>query len=306
VLLIFATLLRRFARIFLVYALGMAAALAGVAVLAPRLGLAGAILGFDLGQLVIVAALSGMTFHSFPPSRERLPLIRAFGRFRNLFLSGTLYYWGIWVDKIVVWFTAGQPYPGTFIRTFEPYDIPVFFASLALIPGMVYFMVTAETQFFVRLKVFLKCLRSAMYRDIQEKKYRLLQSAVAGFREQSALQGIFTVVLIVGAREIAVGLLGGVQVLTLRLTFAAVFFHLSYLTLLIYLYYFQVYARSALLALLYFVVNLAVSLALAAARAWALAPLAYLAAGMVATGVGLRVLHVSARSLDRLLYASYG
>lgn len=308
VLLIFASLLRRFTRIFAVYAAGMAGALGGVAVLTPELGLGGAILGFDLGQLVIVVTLSIMCFQGYPPSRKEkgVSIFRAFRQFRYLFFSGTLYYWGIWVDKVVYWFAAGAPFPGTFIRTFEPYDIPVFFANLALIPGMVYFMVIAETQFFLRLKVFLKSLQGAIYRDIQERKYRLLRSANQGLREQSVLQGIFTVILILGSRELALTVLGGVGVLTLRLTFAAVFFHLSYLTLLIYLFYFQVYRRSAALALVYFGVNLASSVALSILGWWEYAPIPYLAAGLVSTVIGLRVVDASARSLDRLLYASYG
>lgn len=306
VLLIFASLLRRFARIFLVYLAGMVAALLGVSALTPSLGVAGALLGFDLGQLVIVAALCVMSFRGYPPARIPFRTIfAAFRTFRDLFLSGTFYYWGIWVDKVVYWFTTGERFPGTFVRTFDAYDIPVFFSNLALIPGLVYFMVITETDFFVRLKLFLKSLQTGIYRTIQERKYRLLQSAMHGLREQTVLQGLFTVLLILGAREIATTLLGGVDTLLLRLTFAAVFFHLSYLTLLIYLFYFQVFKRSALLAMLFFAVNLTGSLLISAAGAYRYAALPYLVAGLVATVAGLRLVNASARSLDRLLYASY-
>lgn len=307
VLMIFASLLRRFARIFLVYLSGMAAAVLGVMGLAPSLGLGGALLGFDLGQLVIVVALSVMSFRGYPPARFPFKqLFAAFGKLRFLFLSGTFYYWGIWVDKAVYWMARGEPYPGTFVRTFDAYDIPVFFANLAMIPGLIYFMVITETDFFVRLKVFLRSLQSGTYRAIQERKYRLLKSARKGLNEQALLQGIFTVVLVLGGREIAVTLLGGVDVTILRLTFAAVFFHLSYLTLLIYLFYFQVYERSALLALLFFVVNLAGSLLASQGGAIQYAPLPYLAAGIVSTAAGLHLVEVSARSLDRLLYLRWG
>jgi polysaccharide biosynthesis protein PelG len=307
VLMIFASLLRRFARIFLAYAAGMATALLGVAVLTPTLGLAGALLGFDLGQLLIVVALAVMSFRGFPPAR--VPLRVIFGAFRKswyLFLSGTFYYWGIWADKIVYWITLGNTFPGTFVRTYDPYDIPVFFANLAMIPGLVYFMVITETGFFVRLKVFLRSLQSGIYRAIQERKYRLLQSATRGLREQAALQGLFTAVLVLGAHEISTTLLGGVDETLLRLTFAAVFFHLSYLTLMTYLFYFQVYRRSALLAALFLVTNLAGSIVVGVAGAAQYAPLPYLLAGLIATGAGLRLVNASARSLDRLLFRSYG
>jgi len=306
VLLIFASLLRRFARIFLVYLAGMAAALMGVSALAPSLGLGGALLGFDLGQLVIVGALSVMSFRGYPPTRIPFRTIfAAFRKFWHLFLSGTFYYWGIWIDKVVYWLTTGDRFPGTFVRTFDTYDIPVFFANLALIPGLIYFMVITETDFFVRLKVFLKSLQSGIYRTIQERKYRLLKSAIGGLREQTVLQGLFTVVLVLGAREIATTVLGGVDTFILRLTFAAVFFHLSYLTLLIYLFYFQVFKRSALLAFLFFSVNLTGSILVSAAGAYRYAPLPYLVAGLVATVACLRIVNASARSLDRLLFMSY-
>jgi uncharacterized membrane protein len=71
---------------------------------------------------------------------------------RNVFLSllvtGFFYNFGIWVDKILFWFN-----PGTSNAVIGPlrasilYDMPIFIAYLAIIPGMAVFLVRIETDF---------------------------------------------------------------------------------------------------------------------------------------------------------------
>lgn len=306
-LMIFVSLLKQFIRIFIVYLLGVVLSFLGVNLLAAPLGLAGALLGFAGGQGFIVIVLYALTVKEFAPGS--LPIraaLRYFGTFRYLFLCGTLYYWGIWIDKMVYWFTCGSSVQGTFIRIFDFYDIPVFFANLALIPGLVYFMIINETEFYIRLKVLLKGLQSGTYVKIQEQKYLLVRSIRQGMREQTVLQGVFTAILVLAAAEISrVVFAGGVNVLVLRLTFVAVFFHLSYLTLLIFLFYYQLYRTSALVAAVFLVLNAVGSLIVQHVGNLEYASMGYLVAGVVAGAVGLRAVLAATRSIDRTLYARY-
>lgn len=66
----------------------------------------------------------------------------------SLIATGFLYNLGIWVDKIIFWFN-----PDTSHQVIGPlrgsilYDMPIFLAYLAIIPGMAVFLVKIETDF---------------------------------------------------------------------------------------------------------------------------------------------------------------
>lgn len=66
----------------------------------------------------------------------------------SLIMTGLLYNFGIWIDKFIFWFnpeTSHQvigPLRGSLL-----YDLPIFLAYLAIIPGMAVFLVKIETDF---------------------------------------------------------------------------------------------------------------------------------------------------------------
>lgn len=68
--------------------------------------------------------------------------------FLSLIATGFLYNIGIWVDKFIFWFN-----PHTSFQVIGPlrsslvYDLPIFLAYLAIIPGMAVFLVKIETDF---------------------------------------------------------------------------------------------------------------------------------------------------------------
>ena len=182
------------------------------------------------------------------------------GRYRFLFLAGLLYAWATWADKVVVWFAFGQGVEGSWFRVFDPYDMPTFFAILTMIPGLLFFTIETETSFYPRLRQFLRCLSTDPWQGIQEKKRAMIASLGAGLREQSLLQLICTAVLILLAPAVGRALFGpSVSIPVLRLTLAAVFFHSLFLSLMIFLFYLELYGRAALAALVFFAVNLGAS-----------------------------------------------
>ena len=68
--------------------------------------------------------------------------------FVTLILTGFLYNLGIWIDKILFWFNpyTSQQVIGP-LRGSQIYDLPIFLAYLAIIPGMAVFLVKIETDF---------------------------------------------------------------------------------------------------------------------------------------------------------------
>ncbi len=256
---IFITLLKKYMTIFLVYILGMLLSFGAVYILGKDYKLGGAMAGFSLGQVSILVMLLILIRYYIKPgniSREIKPLASYFKKYRFLLGAGIFYSAGIWIDKIALWFYTGSSVEGTYLVLFEQYDMTVYFANLTLIPGLVYFMVFSETNFYVRLRRFLMKISTRTFVEIQEEKQSLLKTMLLSIREQSLFQGVITFGLIILAESINLNLLGGLSSpLTLRLVLSGVFFHLLFLTLLTFLFYLERYKEAFITQICFFSIN---------------------------------------------------
>ncbi|RKX87010.1 MAG: hypothetical protein DRP57_00195 [Spirochaetes bacterium] len=303
-LMIFISLLKRFMAIFILYVTGMAISFVAVKVLGHSFMTGGALLGYALGQTFIVFSLFFLVFKEYKPGKLVFAdFFRYTGRFKYLLLSGILYYWGMWVDKIVFRSMLGTGIQGTFFRLFDRYDIPVYLANLTIIPGMIYYIIVTEIDFYLHLKEFLQGLHNSMYRHIQQKKYAMLNSIKTGLREQGFFQGILTAVFILLSANISRLLFNGtLDVPTLQIVLGGVFFHFMLLTLLIYLFYLELYVYAFYASAVFFGVNLVLSILIAYYRLYNLLGLSYLAGGVFASVLALVLLMGSARYADKILY----
>ncbi len=305
-LMIFISLLKRFMAIFLVFLGGMLISVTGVALVGPRLGLGGAMLGFLSGQAFIAVSLLVLSMRDYPPGRLPLrELASYFPRYGFLLLSGLLYYWGIWIDKMIFWAAYGQQVPGTFIHLFDRYDIPVYLANLTMIPGLVYFVVVTETGFYGALRSFLRALVEEPLDALMARKRVLVRRAWTGLRDQGLFQGVLTAAFLLLAPTISQVLFGGsVDPLVLRVAMLAVLFQLLFLTLVTFLFYFELYRRSALACAAYFTVNLACALATVLSGR-PLFGASYLAAGVAGSVVAAVLLGRAVGVAERLLLARF-
>jgi polysaccharide biosynthesis protein PelG len=304
VLMSFISLLRSYTGILMTYLGGSLVSFLGTFLLGRAFAAGGAILGYAAGQWMTTIVLYSMTLARFRPSRPRPGQLLAYlSRYRVLFLAGLLYAWATWVDKVVFWFLMGSGIRGTWLRVFDPYDLPIFFSILTLIPGLIYFTIETETAFYPRLREFLRSVSSDTFQRIQEKKYAMIRSLGAGLRGQAALQGIVSAVLILSAPTLGPAIFGpGIHVQALRATLAAVFFHALFLSLLIFLFYLELYGRAALSTLVFFAVNLAASVAIARMGDLRLLGLSYLLGGALGSAVaGVFLVH-ALRRFDHLLF----
>ncbi len=302
---IFITLLKKYMTIFLVYLLGMGFSFVSVYFLGQEYKLAGAIAGFSIGQVSILIMLLLLIRRYITPGsliREFRPMMGYFRKYAYLFLAGVLYSAGIWIDKIVLWFVSGSHIEGTYLVLFEEYDITVYFANLTLIPGLVYFMVFSETNFYAALRRFLLKMSTRIYSGIQEEKYRLLKTMRSGLIEQSLFQGVITLGLIILAGGINVSLLGGLSTITtIRLVLGGVFFHLLFLTLLTFLFYLERYKESFITQLSFFSVNFGVTL-YSAGLSSPVYGAGYLVAGIVTSFVAAVFLVRGIKRIDRNIF----
>lgn len=305
VIMSFISLLKSYLGILLVYLGGTLISLLGVRFFGGLLATAGALFGYTLGQCFTALVLYLMTLKGYAPAGISLKgFVSYLFRYRLLFLAGLLYAWASWADKIVFWFALGNRVEGSWFRVFDRYDVPTFFSILTMIPGLVFFTIETETSFYPRLRQFLRSIGKETWTGVIRSKQKMIRTMNAGIREQSILQGICTLTLIILAPEIGRALFGSsVEVSALRFTLAAVFFHALFLTLMIFLFYFEFYSRAVAAALVFFGVNVAASLGIGMLGGVRFLGLSYLAGGIVGSAVAGVLLSLSVRRIDRTLFA---
>ncbi len=308
IIMLFVSVLKWYIKIMLVYTAGLASSLLLIYLLLPTFKLAGALLGFSLGHLLIVILLIILCRSAWKPAKPspptditpstaRFALTRGFSGFirymirhRYLFGAGAVYYFGIWVDKLIFWIAYGESVSGTFIRLYQVYDIPVYLANLTMIPGLVFFVVFSETEFYTVLKRFLLTIARGRYSAIVSARKAVFRVTGESVKEQSLLQAVVTLVIIIFASDTI-----------LRTTLAAVFFHLMLLTLINYLFYIEQYRHAFFSALVFFSVNGILALL----SVFSIIPLhagfSYLAGTAVASAAAWLFLKADIAKLDRYI-----
>jgi polysaccharide biosynthesis protein PelG len=305
VLMLFITMLKWYLAIFLVYLAGMTVSFWAVWAMGSVWGLGGAVCGFAVGQLLIVLLLTALSLKAYWPTRpgaELRPLAACFRRYRLLFAAGCFYSWGLWIDKIVFWLMRGEPVAGTWLRLYESYDRMIYFVNLTVIPGLVYFIVFTEPGFYVALRRFLLHLDRHILSRILNEQYRLLRELDHQLAGQSIFQGVLSLGLAILAIQVDRLLLGGLAAPdAFRLTLAAGFMNLIFLTLVTFLYYLEMYQESVLVTAVFLVLNAAGSIA---AAAWGWLPgTGYAGAGTLASVLAYALLRGGIKNLFRRIFS---
>ncbi|MCO7572975.1 exopolysaccharide Pel transporter PelG [Pseudomonas chlororaphis] len=117
--------------------------------------------------------------------------------FLSLLLTGFCYNLGIWIDKFIFWFN-----PDTSSQVIGPlrasilYDLPIFLAYLAIIPGMAVFLVRIETDFAEWYDRLFRAVRDGeTLQHIGSLKAEMTFSIRQGLLEICKVQGLTVVLL---------------------------------------------------------------------------------------------------------------
>jgi len=263
-LIIHISLLKRYLQIVAVYAGGMTASFLFIYFLGKIWGIAGALLGFAIGHFVIVFLLLFISARAYPPQTAPLSKLvtkKMISAYKFLGAAGAFYYGGLWIDKFLYWLKSGDPITGTCFILFPLYDIAVYVSNLTIIPGLVYFMVFSETNFYTELRKFLMSLQYKRYGIIQKHKYRLIRSIKTNVVRQSIFQAAVTIscilVLPVLFKDFFIG---QTTIPIFYLSLIGVFFLLLLLTLLNLLFYMERYREAGISAFTFFMLNTVVTL----------------------------------------------
>jgi polysaccharide biosynthesis protein PelG len=171
----------------------------GAALALRPFGLPGLLGGFLAGQLLLLFLMLALVVVRYPSDRlvsfDFLDRRRAY---LSLSVTGLLYNVGIWIDKLIFWFT-----PSTSERVLGPlrasiiYDLPIFLAYLSILPGMAVFLVRVETDFAEEYHAFFDAVRGGeTLAEIRRRRDRLTLAVRRGVSEIFKIQGITVLVLL--------------------------------------------------------------------------------------------------------------
>ncbi|HKZ18096.1 MAG TPA: exopolysaccharide Pel transporter PelG [Geobacteraceae bacterium] len=164
--------------------------------------LEGLMLAFLTGQFVLLIGMLLVVYRYYPSTQFLgFDFLKKGRIYHSLVLTGFFYNLGIWADKMVFWF---HPYTGAKVigpmRASEIYDLPIFLAYLAIVPGMAVFLARMETDFVEYYDKFYDAVREGgTLGHICEMKDEMVRMA---------REGIYDIVKIQSIAAIGVFLLG--------------------------------------------------------------------------------------------------
>ncbi|WP_282286424.1 exopolysaccharide Pel transporter PelG [Pseudomonas sp. PS02302] len=194
---IFLSGMKAYNRILVVMTLGYAIMIAAAFVL-RFLGMNGLLMALLLGHAALLFMFLYDIIREYPA--DRLVAFDFLDRkqiFVSLLATGLFYNLGIWVDKFVFWFNplTSDAVIGP-LRASILYDLPIFLAYLAIIPGMAVFLVRIETDFAEWYERVFNAVRGGeTLQHISQLKEQMILAIRQGLLEICKVQGL-TLVLV--------------------------------------------------------------------------------------------------------------
>jgi uncharacterized membrane protein len=298
---VFLTALKSYGAVLGAFAAGFAVSLGASWGLARAWGVSGAMCGMALGHGVLVLCLAAAIFRELGSIDVTPPaLAGCFRRYWDLALGGLLYNLGIWIDKFLYWWLDPGATPVAGILHASPlYDRVVYFGFLTVVPGMAVFLLSLETQFAFHHEAFFQhVLKKGTLSQIRDHKARMIGALRDGFTLLMKVQGLVTLVLILGAERVLRFLnLGAVQASIFQLSLLGVFLLVLFLSMETILYYLDKRRDAMFCCLVFAVLN-------GALTAWTIAAgvrwfgLGFMVAAGVATCVAAARVNTHLRNLE--------
>ena len=262
---VYLTAVRDYNGVLRCFALGYGVSFLGAWLLSALLGLGGTMLGFLLGQIVLLLSIVRVVFREFgnaaPPD---FGFVASFKPHRALAGCGLVYNLGIWIDKPLHWWCSphGQQVAGALYSS-PLYDQAVFLSFLSVAPGMAVFLLTLETTFAGRYAEFFRLVvEKGTLAEIMRTKAEMSDALRDGMIQLIKFQGAVTLALILVAGKLLEALgLGAVQTLVFQVTLLGVFLLVLFLALLTVLFYLNRIGEALISCTAFAVVNLGLTLA---------------------------------------------
>ncbi len=258
-LMIFLSAVKNYRMVLIAFLSGLIASVVLAFLLGEKYQLAGYLHGYTIGQLIIMFILLGRILIEFKsPEKPQFDFLRYVKIMPHLVLIGLFYNAGIWIDKIIFWFSSQGQQINSFLYAFNDYDSATFFAYLTVVPSYTYFLVKVETDFYGNFRTFYQSiLNKGSLHTIHEDKKFIAKSMKESFFGLVKLQGTVTLVCLLFSKQIAVFFkLPIMGTLILDKALIAVFLQMLLLTIIIFMLYFDIKSQVVFVTATFFVLNI--------------------------------------------------
>ncbi|MBQ3678104.1 MAG: exopolysaccharide Pel transporter PelG [Succinivibrio sp.] len=171
----------------------------------PPFGLLGLEFVFCVSQAVLTFAFLLQVVRSMPGfAFIRFDFLNPHKVYASLIFCGLFYNLGVWADKFVFWFRNETSYAQIDVmRASYIYDLPIFLAYLAVVPGMAVFIMRIETDFTENCFKFYNSVREGgSLNTITLFKEQMIDSCRSCLYKIFKVQGITLALLLVFAKDI--------------------------------------------------------------------------------------------------------
>lgn len=298
---VYLTAVRDYNAVLNCFAIGYGVSFAAAWLLSGPLGVGGTMLGFLLGQAVLLMAIIRVVYREFGhAAAPDFSFLAYFRPHRALAGCGLVYNLGIWIDKPLHWWFSpyGEQVAGALYAS-PLYDQAVFLSFLSVAPGMAVFLLTLETTFAGRYADFFRLVvEKGTLAEIQRTKAEMSDALRDGLVQLIKFQGAVTFALILVAHQLLAALgLGAVQTLVFQVTLLGVLLLVVFLALLTVLFYLNHIGEALICCTVMAVVNLGLTLVgLLIDERWY--GVGFAVAGAAAVGVATRYVNRAMRHLE--------
>lgn len=238
---IYLTAMKDYLAVVRCFAIGYATSLVAAWGLGHIAGVSGMMLGFLIGQLVLLLSIYALLFRVFGTTPiPKFAFLGYFKKYASLAVCGFAYNFGIWIDKALHWWLSPHSHQISGALYASPlYDQAVFLSFLSIVPGMAVFLMTLETTFASLYTEFFRLVvNKGTLNEILATKRAMVDALRDGIALLLKFQGGVTLVLVLASGRLLHALgLGSVQTSVFQLTLIGVFMLVLFLALLTVLFY---------------------------------------------------------------------
>ncbi len=261
---VYLSVLREYQRIVLAFLVGYGSGVAAAWYLAQTHGITGAMAGLVAGHLVLFLMLAGSVRRELGKGvGSMFAFLRAALKLPDLLLCGLCYNLGIWIDKFLFWWLSqSNVQVSGALHAAPDYDLAIYLSLLSIVPGMAVFILQVETSFAERFKIYFDAVNHGRsLAEIVEAKNQIILSLQTGFRRLLKVQGLTTVLLVVGSNALSsVFHVGFVQMGIFRITLFGGFLLMAFLAMQTVLFYFNDRRGALLCSAAFLIANTILSL----------------------------------------------
>lgn len=165
---------------------------------------------FTLGEVLIAILLTLRIYIEFNPKIQNYPLsqivyelINYFLKHSSLIFIGFIYYFALWIDKFIFWFSSLGTNVHGYLYMNRFYDSSMFMAYISIVPAIAVFMVKSETDFFVKYRHYYKTIEARKnLHEIEKARIKIADSVFKQISLILKIQTPLTVLLLFTAEKV--------------------------------------------------------------------------------------------------------